>query len=59
LSPGRSALWILSSFLLLMLRGVTAGCDSQAGSIDVQKAPPVGIEDETRPLKSPATPKAR
>jgi hypothetical protein len=43
-----------------MLFGAVGGCDSQSGSgsIDIKNAPPVGLENETRPLK-PAPPKGR
>jgi hypothetical protein len=51
LSPIRSSTWIPQSLLVLMLFGAAGGCDNPSGSIDVQKAPPVGLENETRPLK--------
>ena len=51
-----SSTGILQLLLVLMLFGVAGGCDNQSGSIDVRKAPPVGLESETRPLK-PVSPK--
>jgi hypothetical protein len=58
-SSSSSSKWISRFSLGLICLVLAAGCDSQVGSIDVKNSPPVGIEEETRPLKAPAAPKAR
>jgi hypothetical protein len=51
LFPIRSSTRILPFLLAWVVFGVITGCNDQSGSIDIKKAPPVGLEDETRPLK--------
>ncbi len=47
---------ILRSLVALAIFVVIGGCNNNSsGTIDAEKAPPVGLENETRPLKAKTT----
>lgn len=47
------------AFFSLLLPALGAGCNNQAGTIDVKQAPPAGIEGEIAPNSKLAVPKPR